>query len=156
MAVVQGQTVEECQYCIKGIAKFSPGKNWDEIGVRTLGIPKHLASTTSWEDIRTQLLRWALKEFPGVWDYHFLGYVREGELMQAAELGVRSLDTSAPFICTAENMKLNPREQWEYEIPKRQPDFADLGPEYFHPKLLRENIDILDRWSRYGTDDSSR
>jgi hypothetical protein len=93
-------------------------------------------------------MRWVLEHYPDI-EIHLLGYTREGELMVAAELGARSLDTSAPFTCTAENMSLSPRDTWDFEIPKRQQNFGELGPEYFHPRVLRQNIDLIDKWATY-------
>jgi hypothetical protein len=148
MAAVQGQTVEECHAHIRNIAEHTSE-------VTTLGLPKHLDKTTGWEGIRVKLTEWILKEFPNMWDIHFLGYIREGEMMSAAEVGVRSLDTSAPFICAAELMSINPStyaswsSSWNFEVPERQKNFADLPKEYFHPKLIKDNIDQLDRWAAY-------
>lgn len=152
MAVVQGQTIEECQACIRGIRKFSvPIRESSHMQFRTvttLAFPKHLPKTTGWDDARIQLLRWVEKEFPGVWVYHYLGFVAPGELMIGAELGVRSLDTSAPFICSADNIPMAPTDR-PTDIPPRQKNYLSLGAEYFHPVLMRRNIACLDRWADY-------
>jgi hypothetical protein len=143
LAIVQGQTFEECAYCIDTFA-FDKYTNL----IATIGIPKHLRKTTGQLDVRIELARYINTKYPLKWDVHFLGYNSPGETMEAAALGARSQDTGAPFVCTAENMDIGgdmitaapemlPRQNW----------FDNLGPEYFHPKLVKHNIDLLDKWA---------
>jgi hypothetical protein len=137
MAIVQGETEDELISCIDAFA----ADRFTNV-IDTIGIPKHLPATTGWDDIRIRLAKWTQTKYPHKWDLHFLGFVAPGETMGAAQLGVRSMDTSAPFVCTADNVSIS-----LHRVPPRQRWFANLGPEYFHPHLVRQNIDDLDLWA---------
>lgn len=138
MAIVQGRTFEECKACINGFAD-TRYTNY----ITTIGIPKHLPSTTKEDDVRINLVRWINVKYPHKWDLHFLGFVEPGEMMRGAALGVRSLDTSAPFISAAENLSIA-----EY-VPVRQRWFSNLGPKFFHPTVTKDNIRLTDEWATY-------
>lgn len=146
MAIVQGQTIQECRLCIAGFSK----DRFASI-ITTIGLPKHLAATTGRDDVRHDLTSYINHAYPDRWDIHYLGFVAPGEMMGGAQLGVRSLDTSAPFICTAENLKILP-DSGPTVVPSRQNWFSNLGPEYFHPLLVKENIDCVDLWAIRGDD----
>lgn len=145
MAAVQGQTLGQCYAYIDRI--YNSGLYMD---IPTLGIPKHLTETTGHYDARTQIARYIDKKHPGVFTIHFLGFVGPGDAIEGARLDVRSLDTSAPFICAAENMLLSGSSALAEPstVPKRQINYTALGKEYFHPKVINANIDILDMWAQ--------
>lgn len=140
MAVVQGTSLDQCKNYIDRVVRFPV--------VTTLGIPKHLVATADCRNIRTELVVYISDRYRHLWDLHYLGFVAPGEMMMGARLGVRSLDTSAPFICAAANLPISPVGA-PCIIPKRQENYAHLGPEYLDSQLTDANIRRVDEWASY-------
>jgi hypothetical protein len=142
MAVVGGSSLGSCKELVSHI-----GHNRLEFPVTTLGIAKHLPATTGIPDARLQLTDWIYGAFPGRFDIHFLGFVSAKETMMAnSALRVRSMDSSIPFICTADGSSLTLCSETNV-YPTRQKDFATLPAEVFPASLNRNNIRTLDTWA---------
>jgi hypothetical protein len=138
MAIVQGQNLVECKNFITYIANTQHANvTW------TIAFPKHLVKTTGHQDVRLKLVRWTQREYDHLFQIHALGYNFPGEVQGLAELGIRSLDTSAPFVAALHGWNLNdhleplPRTQYYWSIPADQ----------FDTKLVEENIQLLDKWA---------
>jgi hypothetical protein len=79
---------------------------------------------------------------------HLLGYARTvsdfNEIRYLSEAPqVRSMDTDAPFVWTAESRMLGDNTRWE-----RQPNYFELPVDAFESNRLGANIDMLDWWAR--------
>jgi hypothetical protein len=77
-----------------------------------------------------------------------LGYARTvsdfNEIRYLSEAPqVRSMDTDAPFVWTAEGRMLGDNTRWE-----RQPNYFELPVDAFESNRLGANIDMLDWWAR--------
>jgi hypothetical protein len=132
MAVVQGRTEEECRQHLLTIDR--------EYSVSTIGLPKHLPTTTGDEDIRVKLAGWITNAFPNRYNIHFLGLTTVEEAEWAWHVGIRSLDTTAPFVCAADRQILTYNE----EAPPRQNWYQNLPGALFSPSLVKSNINFLD------------
>lgn len=148
-AAVQGKTELECEQYIDHIVEsglFS--------AVKTIALPKHLPETTHVYNVRANLTRYVMSRYPAVFDIHYLGFVGRGDTLEGAELGVRSMDTTAPFVCTAELVAMSGNLCGHHlgflEVPPRPSNYHALSREYFHPKLVGPNIDALDGWAATG------
>jgi len=146
MAVVQGTSIEQCQSMVHRIATDHPQ-------VATLGIPKHLPKTTGIPIARLELADWIQNTYPSyAQDIHFLGFTHDGEVEDAAEIKIRSLDTSIPFVAARENMTLAHCAREGTPFPDRQRWYANLWSATRAPhELISHNIRTLDDWARAST-----
>jgi len=131
MAVVQGQNLRECKSFITYIASTQHANTtW------TLAFPKHLVKTTGHFDARLRLIRWTQREYNHLFQIHALGYNYPGEVQGLAGLGVRSLDTSAPFIAAYHRYSL--QNQSEIDPRSTIPDYWNLPADQFDSKLVEK------------------
>jgi hypothetical protein len=137
MAVVQGKSLEECIHHVKQLAFI--------VDVGCVGIPRHLPNTTGLLNVRSALATYIHNECDRDWSVHFLGFVSQDDTIAGAQAGVRSMDTSAPFIYAARGLTLTLDKT---EVRLERPDhFLDLPHNAFDPRIIAENIKILDEWA---------
>lgn len=140
MAAVQGQNLAECKLFVTYVAQTPrAGVTW------TLGLPKHLIETTGHQDARLRLARWITREYDHLFEIHALGYNFPGEAQGLAELGVRSIDTSAPFIAAYNGRLLSDLTDGAGPRPD---GFWNLPADKFDTGLVDANIQILDAWAQ--------
>jgi hypothetical protein len=140
MGVLQGKNTDECF----DLSQYYLGLRGR--GLRCIGIPRHLIETMGLEEIRYILARMIRSQDETI-DIHLLGtnpnYITELEELghYYRALGVRGVDTSAPFVYAAASMWIGSGVKC-----KRTPDYFDLGKKKFFLKLVKQNIDTLRGW----------
>jgi hypothetical protein len=146
MAVLQGRTIEQCQSMARQVAADHPL-------IETIGIPKHLPHTTGIPTARLELALWLRDTFHGSWEIHFLGFTCDGEVHDAAEIGVRSLDSSIPYVCAGEKVELADCAKLG-SYPPRQRWYANMWANTPTPyERIWRNIITLDEWATAGKRD---
>lgn len=140
MAVVQGKTAEEAQRYVNFVVKA--GRN-----NVVLGFPRRMTEDYG-PEARIVLMSWLAASYGSEFPMHMLGLSRANpmELQGAAKrLGsyIRGIDTSAPFVWTAENKHLDTGD-----IVERQDDYMTMEAARFPGPLVRHNIETLERWAR--------
>ncbi len=147
MVVLQGKTLEEAVMVARHAMVHH--SSW----VTCLGIPRHLAQTTSRRDIRLWVvgaietaLHWHEVEI------HFLGttplWPEEVKFANIALRDrIRSVDTSLPFNYTVAGVKL--QRDGEAPCVKRPNGYFYMPEAFFDEGLLKHNIDTFVRWATY-------
>ena len=150
MAVLQGQTVEECLMVARHVAATAP---W----VSTLGIPRHLVRTTGIRDVRImivmQLDETKLCEDKAI---HFLGtaptWPEEIKFANMCYYGrIRSVDTSLPYNYTwAKELLHNSNMHGNVQVARPQ-GYFEMSEFAFDVPMMHSNIKVLLDWANYGT-----
>lgn len=141
MAVLQGQTWEELEQCVNAYA-------WIDY-VDVIGVPRHLITTIGDNEIRVAVVRMIQERWENRFQIHLLGthpsYIQElarcGQLFN--ELGVRGVDTSAPFNYAWQEKMISHFD----DVPRSSTYFTDsfAGVRY---NLLRDNIESMVEWTK--------
>lgn len=134
MAVIQGTNLKECVRCFKTLHDEAP---W----VTTFGVPKHLVAI----DIMLRLdIAKAIRKVTNTHAIHFLGSSGHwpSEIRLANGLGVRSMDTSLPFILANRGMRI---DECHYDIPRPNQYFS-LTRRDFDVHILNYNLAKLREW----------
>lgn len=139
MGVVQGRTVGDCIKCVRGLAELDY--------VTTIGLPKHLLETVRVDSVRIVLTDFIRQRYGDKFEIHFLGSspVWPQELKSAARRGVRSMDTSMPWVYALREERLT--DTMCSKDAKRPATYFWLTRSSFSEKLLQENIDVMKRWA---------
>lgn len=140
MFVAQGQTLVEAKASIERAMQFAH--------VRTIALPRHLATTTKVVNARHLLAAWFANKYEGQGaSLHLLGgdpgYPTEiADFKHVWPAIVRSHDTSAPFNFAHANKVLARGNK-----VKRPRNYFDLPAMAFEENILRKNIDLLKEWT---------
>jgi hypothetical protein len=148
MVVVQGKTFDECRRFIDDVVALRG--DYLLPGIRTFGIPKHLVETTTPKDwrvaqsIRLRLASYIRAQFGDAFDIHFLGATSWlGELTHLNPFGVRSIDTSLPYVFGLMNTP-----SWLGELyvsSTRRPDnYFDFVLDPEQQELAKRYVDFID------------
>lgn len=139
MFVAQGKNLMEVRESIHH------AMNYNE--VHTIGLPRHLLTTTGIHDARHQLVRWFQEEYKDILgvDIHLLGgspnHPTEIRQYKWPEI-VRSTDTSSPFNFAYRGFLLRIGNQ-----AKRPFDYFNLGADEFDEEVIRRNVQYLREWT---------
>lgn len=150
MAVVQGETFEECCSLIDRIVFFK--SDYLLNGLKTFGIPKHLCKTTSgseWakDSIRLRLASYIRHKYDRRFQVHFLG-ANPGSIHELGYLKsfeVRSVDTSMPYVYAFQGLDMNDAYVNEFIDLERQEGYFDFVPDLEQDNLIEGNISYLQR-----------
>jgi hypothetical protein len=144
MGVVQGRNMAEILRCAKHFAKNQR--------IRTIGIPRHLITTTTTKCIRIDVALEIAKQFPDRFDFHLLGtdrtYLKELFYVGKYHGWIRSVDTSAPYIYSAAGIALPTNPGKPMPIKLRRPDDYFTRPYNIDLALVKHNVGVLNGWCR--------
>lgn len=134
MGVVQGTSIEDCLNCAVGLTSFS--------FITSLALPKHLTTTITY-NARIMLVQKIRALSSRRYPIHFLGGapIWPKEVIHAKALGVRSMDTSMPFVQAYYGKHMD-----EPPLMERPEHYFDTPLRAFNMRLVRKNIETLQEW----------
>jgi hypothetical protein len=142
MAVVQGQDVLDLQRCIDTYAAFPL--------IKTIGLPRLLLDQFT-HDIRLNLAKWAVEQFPNRFDVHLLGtnpkWIREAMFVAKYAPFVRSVDTSMPYNYAIQNLKLDVAAKDRTIVARHASYFARNWRPCVDMGLVRHNEHVMKAWT---------
>lgn len=140
MGVTQGETWQDLLRAVAGFAEMP--------AVGTLGIPRHLLTTTDRSAIRIDLANWIADNFPGRFKLHLLGtnvtWLAEVYCVKKYAPHVRSVDSSLPFNYALLGRKLEPTGQ---TVQRPEKYFEEDWSQRVDRALLKDNIDTFMNWA---------
>jgi len=142
MAVVQGETIEECYDFIRKVEKSGVAG--------TLGIPRHLINTLADPSARCRLATFIEGTFGiGRFDVHFLGtnssWIGEVHVLGRDFPWARGVDSSAPFNYTIAGEDLGVPEPERAHIDRPNAYFTSTRT--LDTELLQKNINTYTMWA---------
>lgn len=147
MFVTQGRTMLEMIHCAQRAMNLFPGI------VNSIGIPRHIIGREGVIDARLRIAERVRHSYPNV-EIHLLGthpdYPHELFMLRNNFhiLRVRGIDTSLAWNATRAKIRLSDPTSLSYNssVPRQAiKDFAVA--EHVDMKLLRDNMEVLNRWA---------
>jgi hypothetical protein len=142
MAVVQGETLNECIECLEGFTKHD--------FITTFGLPKHLVRTVG-TGTRHSLTKYIIEEMDPYYAIHYLGSspLWLDEITHVAD-DVRGMDTSMPFVQAYHRRLVDDNGNVGLERPTNYFE----GKEWeFKCDIVEYNVRTMRKWSS-GSDNT--
>lgn len=138
MGVVQGDTMQKCFACVNELI--------DTPLITTIGLPKHLVRTVE-KTARISLTAYIRRKY-GDYPIHFLGGAPQWpeEILYAARRGVRSMDTSMPFVYAYHKDNIF-EASGRHVVHERPPEYFRLPKARYPEVYVDTNVKTLQRWA---------